>query len=278
MSRLDAHVHLWDPERGDYGWLGPHLPKLNRRFTSAQLESVLGANGIDAVVLVQAAPTAAETDHALSLAAASPWIKGVVGWVELDSPTAGDEVARRAAIPKLVGIRPMLQDLSERDWILKAPCAAGLEALEASGLTFDALIRPQHLPAIAELARRYPKLPIVIDHAAKPVIGRVMDSAWRTAMRELAGYSNITCKLSGLMTELADAAEAPMIPFHVGELLDAFGSERLLWGSDWPVMTQVTTYREWLDLSELCLGGLAMDARERVFGSNAARFYRLERV
>jgi L-fuconolactonase len=277
MTRLDAHVHLWDPKRGDYGWLGPHLPKLNRYFSSIELQSLLVAHQVAAVVLVQAAPTAAETDYLLALSAVHEWVRGVVGWVELDSPGAADEVLRRAAQAKLVGLRPMLQDLSEPDWILKSSCAAALEALQETGMTFDALIRPRHLPVIVELAERYPELRIVVDHAAKPVIGRVIDSAWRAGIRELATHTHVTCKVSGLMTELSAPTEAPMIPCYVGELIDAFGSERLIWGSDWPVMTQVTTYSQWLELTERCLAGLTLDARERVFGANAVHCYKLDR-
>lgn len=276
MMRLDAHVHLWDPKRGDYGWLGPHLPKLNRYFSSTELQSILAAHEVAAVVLVQAAPTAAETDYLLALSAVHPWIRGVVGWVELDSPQAGDQVSRRAAQARFVGLRPMLQDLSERDWILSPACALGLEALQASGMAFDALIRPPHLPVIVELAGRYPQLRIVVDHAAKPVIGRMIDPAWRTGMRELAAHANVSCKVSGLMTELSAPTEAAMIPSYVAELLDAFGSERLIWGSDWPVLTQVAQYSGWLELTERCLAGLSSDARERVFGINATRFYQLD--
>lgn len=273
MMRIDAHVHLWDPARGDYGWLGPHLPVLNRRFAPAQLYPLLVEHGVDGVVLVQAAPTAAETDYLLQLSAES-WILGVVGWIDLDSPDAAAEAAaRRLRGSKLVGVRPMLQDLADPRWILDSRREPALLALEGGGVKFDALIRPPHLPVINELAARHPGLSIVIDHAAKPVIGKTIDGAWREAMRQVAAHTNVTCKLSGLMTELARATEASVIPFYVGELLDAFGAERLIWGSDWPVLTQAASYAQWLEISERSLAGLGQQAREGVMGGNAARVY-----
>jgi L-fuconolactonase len=274
MMRIDAHVHFWDPARGDYGWLGSHLPGLNRRFAPADLHPLLLENGVDGVVLVQAAPTTAETDYLLELSAEG-WILAVIGWIDLDSADAAEEVARRTRGPKLAGVRPMLQDLADPRWILDPRRESALLALEGGAVNFDALIRPLHLPVIAELAARYPGLPIVIDHAAKPVVGKTIDAAWREAMRRVAAYPNVTCKLSGLMTELASATGTAMIPFYVGELLDAFGSERLIWGSDWPVLTQAASYAQWHEISERSLAGLGRQAREQVLGGNAARVYRL---
>jgi L-fuconolactonase len=274
MMRVDAHVHFWDPARGDYGWLGPHLPVLNRRFAPADLYPLLNENGVDGVVLVQAAPTAAETDYLLELSAES-WILAVVGWIDLDSPDAAEEVARGLREPKLVGVRPMLQDLADPRWILDSRRESALLALEGGGVEFDALIRPPHLAVIDELAARHPELSIVIDHAAKPVVGKTIDGAWREAIRQVAVHPNVTCKLSGLMTELASGTEAAAIPFYVGELLDAFGAERLIWGSDWPVLTQAASYAQWLEISERSLAGLGRQAREQVLGGNAARVYKV---
>ena len=274
MMRIDAHVHFWDPARGDYGWLGSHLPVLNRRFAPAELYPLLIEHGVDGVVLVQAAPTAAETDYLLELAAES-WISAVVGWIDLDSERAAEEAVRRAWQTKLVGVRPMLQDLADPHWILDTRRASALSVLEAGGLNFDALIRPAHLPVIAALAARHPQLPIIVDHAAKPVVGNTVDAAWREALCQVAGYPNVTCKLSGLMTELDSPAAMSAIPFYVRELLDAFGGERLIWGSDWPVLTQAASYAQWLEISERSLAVLGWQEREHVMGGNAARVYRV---
>jgi L-fuconolactonase len=278
MNRIDAHVHLWDPERGDYGWLGPHLPELNRRFSCTDLQPMLLVENVDGVVLVQAAPTAQETDYLLAIAVEIQWIFGVVGWIDLDSADAENEIGRRSAQLKFRGIRPMLQDLSDREWILRAVRADALAAVESSGLVFDALIRPPHLPVISKLALRYPGLSIIIDHGAKPAVRPLMDPSWRSALQEIARYPNVCCKLSGLLTELVAGTGAEMIPFYVQELLAAFGSERLIWGSDWPVLTRAASYEQWMQISRRCLDSLSSHQQDLIMGGNATRLYGLGRA
>lgn len=273
---IDAHQHFWDPARGDYGWLTPALPTLYRPILPPDLRPLLDDAGIDATILIQAAPTVAETDFLMGLAAATPWVKGVVGWVDLDASDITDQIARRRAQAKFIGIRPMLQDIDDPVWILGSRRAAGLEALQASGLTFDALVMPPQLACVAELSRRYPDLRIIIDHGAKGPIGVGPIPGWRRDMAAAARCGNVTCKLSGLLTEMAPDTDNAAILDRMAELLDLFGPDRLIWGSDWPVLDLAGSYHRWHALTQAFLARLDADAVTAIMGGNAARTYRLE--
>jgi L-fuconolactonase len=275
MPRVDAHVHLWDPIRGDYGWLTREMTPLYRRFGHSDVKPLLDAANIEGAVLVQAAATSAETDYLLAIAESLPWVLGVVGWVDFDAEDVVDQIARRATHPKLVGIRPMLQDIADPLWILDPRRSRALQAMERHRLVFDALIRPQHLDAISQVAAAHPDLAIVIDHAAKPTIGKELDQFWQSAMRRISRLSNVRCKISGLMTELAPGTDAAMIAPHVETLLGLFEHGRLIWGSDWPVLTTAATYAEWFRVSQQCLARLDQAALDEVMGGNAIRTYRV---
>jgi L-fuconolactonase len=275
MPRVDAHVHLWDPIRGDYGWLTPKMTPLYRRFGHTDVKPLLDAANIAGAVLIQAAATSAETDYLLAIAESVPWVLGVVGWVDLDAEDVEDQVARRAKHPKFVGVRPMLQDIEDPLWILDPRRSRALKAMERHRLVFDALIRPVHLDAISQVASDHPDLAIVIDHAAKPTIGWQLDQSWQSAMRRASRLSNVKCKISGLMTELAPGTDTTMIGPHVETLLELFAHGRLIWGSDWPVLTTAATYAEWFRVSQLCLARLDQAALEGVMGGNAIRTYRM---
>src|SRR6185437_3126999 len=167
---VDAHQHFWNPARGDYGWLKPDNP-IHRIFSPADLRPLMTAAGVDATILVQAAPTPEETDYMLGIARDTPWVLGVVGWVDLLAPDAADQVRRRAGDPLFLGVRPMLQDLPDPDWILQPTLAPALETIAGEGLMFDALILSHQIGAITELAGRHPRLAIMLDHGAKPRLG-----------------------------------------------------------------------------------------------------------
>lgn len=273
MIRLDAHQHFWRLARGDYGWLTPDLTPLHRDHEPADLRPQLDAAGVAATILVQAAPTEAETDFLLALAAEHAWIAGVVGWTDLSAPDAPARVRVLAARPKLKGLRPMLQDLADPDWILGPGVAPAVRAMQDEGLVLDALIRPAHLAAVDTLAGRFPDLAIVIDHGAKPVIPGGPDPAWAEAMRAIARRPNVCVKLSGLLTEAPAGAGADALRPFVKTLLAAFGAERLLWGSDWPVLRLAAEYSEWSMMTDILIADLADEAREAVRGGNAARVY-----
>ena len=265
MQVFDAHCHVWRLDRGDYGWLdgeGGPLDPIRRDFDIADHP------GAGRVILVQAAPSLAETDYLLDLANRDPRIAGVVGWVDLSTTGAVSEIEERARNPAFRGIRPMLQDIDDTEWLTRAPRRDALEALMRLGLCFDALVTERHLPVLAQFAQDNPGLPIVIDHAAKPQPGDRTE--WAKGMRQLARDPRIHCKLSGLMTELPDPADIHEV---TAQLLSWFGPERLIWGSDWPVLTLAARYEDWQHLTEDGLAGLTEDQKAAIFGGNAARFY-----
>jgi len=273
--RVDSHFHLWRPARGDYGWLTPATGILHRDYEPQEFAPLLVAHGIDAAILVQAAPSEAETAFLLTHAETRPWIAGVVGWTDLAAEDAPTRVAALAATPKIRGLRPMLQDLDDPDWILSEAIRPGLEAMAAHGLVFDALVRAEQLPAILVLATLHPGLSIVLDHFGKPRIGDAPDAAWLDAISALAGMPNVTVKLSGLLTEAPAHADAATLAPWFDHVAHSFGTERILWGSDWPVLTLAGSHAGWLAITDTLLAGCDRRAREAIFGANAARVYKL---
>jgi L-fuconolactonase len=270
---IDAHQHFWDPARGDYGWLKPGSP-IHRVYAPADLRPLLAETGVGATILVQAAPTQAESDYMLGIARQTSWVLGVVGWIDLEASNAADEIGRRANDPLFLGVRPMLQDLSDPDWILRPRLAPALEAIAAQGLVFDALILSHQIAAITVLAKRHPQLSIVLDHAAKPQFGDPgAMTKWIAAIAELAALPNVTCKVSGLLTELGPGGGSDDVARAIGVLFDLFGPQRLLWGSDWPVLTLAGGYRDWFNLAHDAIAAKDPSAIPAIMGNNALRIY-----
>ena len=269
---IDAHFHIWRLDRADYGWLTPALGAIHRDVSLDDWRRVRAGSGITAGVLVQAAPTEAETRFLLDQARDATDVLGVVGWVDLLAADAAHRIRALAADPKLVGLRPMLQDLPDPDWILQDRLAPALDAVQAAGLTFDALIKPVHVPRMLALAARFPGLRIVVDHGAKPAIAAGQWDDWAAAMRDLAGVPQVFCKLSGLWTEAATGAPTAVLHPYMRHLLDCFGPQRLLWGSDWPVLELAGDYPAW---HAAALSAVPPADRAQVFGATALRAYRI---
>jgi len=274
--RIDAHHHFWRLDRGDYGWLTRDLTGLYRDYLPADMAPLLASARIDRTILVQAAPTEAETDFLLGLADRTEHIAGVVGWTDFEAPDAAHRIAALAARPGLVGLRPMIQDIAADDWMLRPAIAPALKAMAEEGLVFDALVLPRHLKILREFIARNPALDIVIDHAAKPNIATGEIDNWARDMRMLARETMAVCKLSGLATEAAPGWTVDTLRPYVEVLLDAFGADRLMWGSDWPVLNLNGGYARWLDAAEQLTAGLSTGEREAVFGRTAAIFYGIE--
>jgi L-fuconolactonase len=277
--RIDAHQHFWRVARGDYAWLTPKLAPIYRDFGVADLRPHLAAAGIAATVLVQAAPTEAETEFLLALAAESGgMVRAVVGWIDFDAPDASRRLERLARNPLLRGVRPMMQDIADTDWMLSAALEPAFRAVIDLGLRFDALVQPRHLGNLRRLLDRYPGLELVIDHGAKPAIAAGAREPWAAEMRALARETNAWCKLSGLVTEAGARWTVADLRPYAEHLLDCFGSERLIWGSDWPVVELAGGYDRWWPTTAELLRPLDDASRERILGANAARFYRIAEI
>ena len=277
---IDAHQHFWRLSARAGYWPPAELAAIYRDFSPADLAPLLRQNGVRGTVLVQTLPSVADTDYMLDLAANNEFILGVVGWVDLASPDAATVMARLAQNKKLKGLRPMLQDLPDERWIENPALAPAIEAMLEHGLSFDALVLPGHLKSLLKLAERYPALPIVIDHAAKPLIAEQRFEPWLTDLRRLAQLPQVCCKLSGLLTEaglpLASADGARVVKPYVDALLELFGADRLLWGSDWPVVRLASDYGLWLAMARSLLADLPAAQQAAIFGGNAIGFYRLD--
>jgi L-fuconolactonase len=273
VTRIDAHHHLWTLARGDYGWLTADLQPIYRDFTLDDLVPHLLAGGIDGTILVQAAPTEAETMFLLEIAAAADVVRGVVGWTDFD---AGDGEARIEALARqqlLVGLRPMVQDIADDDWLLRPALAPVLTAMAQHGLVFDALVLPRHLPRLLQVVDRHPDLAFVLDHCGKPQLASGEIEVWKGAIARLAERDNIVCKFSGLVTEARPDWRLADLRRAVDHVLACFGPWRLLWGSDWPVVNLAGGYAKWLVAAESLLADLSPDERASSFGGAAARIY-----
>lgn len=271
--QIDSHQHFWRVARNDYGWLTPSVGAIYRDYGPDDLAPILRLHGIDKTILVQAAPTVAETDFMLDLAAGAPFVAGVVGWVDFAAPEAPATIARLARNKKLVGLRPMVQDIADDDWLVRSDLAAAFHALKQHRLVFDALVLPRHLSRLLIVLDRHPDLPMVVDHGAKPFIRDGRLDPWRADMAAVAARPSTVCKLSGLVTEARPDWTTDQLRPFVEHLLGVFGPQRLLWGSDWPVVELARGYDAWRQAAEQLLAGLSAPDRAAIFGGNAARVY-----
>jgi L-fuconolactonase len=274
--RVDAHHHVWRVDRGDYGWLRPtpRLAPICRDFGLDELRPSLAAAGIGATILVQAAPTVAETRYLLDVASASQGlVRGVVGWVDLAAPDATATLSQLAANPLLKSIRPMLHDLDDTAWILKSEVQPTLSAMVALGLRFDALVKPRELKSLLVMQERHPELAVVVDHCAKPDFAGGAWQPWADDLAAIAANTAASCKLSGLVTEAGANWTVDTLRAYVDHVLECFGSARVMWGSDWPVVTLAASYESWIAATDALLAGLREGERDAIRGGNAHRFY-----
>jgi L-fuconolactonase len=271
MIRVDAHHHVWRISRGDYAWLTSDLP-IHRDYMVDDLRPLLG--DITATVLVQAAPTEAETAFILDVARdSSGLVRGVVGWVDFMRPDAAARIAALAREPLLKGLRPMLQDIAETDWILCEAAQSAIEAMVSAGLRFDALVQPRHLPTLIRLCALHPELQLVIDHGAKPDIAGGGWQPWADDIALVARETPALCKLSGLITEAGRDWSVDDIRRYADHLLASFGTDRVMWGSDWPVVNLAGGYGRWREASAELLAPLSAGECDTIIGGNALKFY-----
>jgi L-fuconolactonase len=273
---VDAHHHVWSLARGDYAWLTSDLAPIHRDFSLRDFEPLREQANVSTSVLVQAAPTVAETRYLLDVAKRSDGVvKGVVGWVDLGETDAIPKLTHFARNPLLKGVRPMLQDLPDVAWILRAEVGRALAALPRLGLRFDALVKPAQLPALLTMLDRHPDLQVVVDHGAKPDIANGMWEPWARLMRAVAGNPRVRCKLSGLITEAGPGWTIDRLRRYFDYLVEIFGPQRLMWGSDWPVVNLAGTYQSWFAATVALTADWSPEDRAALMGGTARRFYGL---
>jgi L-fuconolactonase len=279
--RIDAHQHFWDPARHAYPWMeGSAMDAVRKRFAPEDLEGELAKSDMDGTVLVQTLSSLDESRELLETASHSQWVRGVVAWVDLVADDVGDQVDELRGSPggeRLVGVRHQVHDEEDPRWLCRAEVRRGLAAVASRGLTYDLLLRAREIPAAIETAQALGELMFVVDHIAKPRIVDGSDPAWGAGMPGLAALPNVQVKLSGMVTEADWTSWAPddIRPF-VSRVVELFGTQRLMFGSDWPVcLLVVSSYQEVIAALEEALGELSEDESRQVFGANAQRFYRL---
>jgi L-fuconolactonase len=276
MRIIDSHVHFWRIGGPGQTWPDAAWPLIYRDFGLAELTSAAsGGIELQGVVLVQSQPDDRDTDWIVQVARDTPLIQAVVGWLDLESPAAPTRIADLAGRSKLRGLRPMLQSIADTEWILRRELEPALQAMVQHGLRFDALIQPRHLPCLLEFARRWPQLPIVIDHGAKPRIAFGEIEPWQAQLAELSLQPNIYCKLSGLRTEQADGAPGAQLEPYIRALVASFPG-RLMWGSDWPVLLHARdSYAEWLECARRYADVPDQAHLDSLFSGAAREFYGL---
>jgi L-fuconolactonase len=279
MKVIDAHQHYWQPDRGDYAWLAQAPAALRRPFLPLHLQAQRAAAGVSFSVLVQAAPSEAETRYLFELAGQDPAVLGVVGWVDL---AASDASARLLALMRdgaglLCGVRSMVQDIADPDWLAQPSLDPAFDCLQELDLAFDALLGLAQFPALEQRLLRHPRLRVVLDHAGKPAIAEHAFEAWASWIDRLAQHPQLHCKLSGLLSLLTPGMRDDAVEPYVAHLFRRFGATRLIWGSDWPVLSTHADYAHWLRLAQALTTRHAPGREAEVFGANAARFYALKR-
>lgn len=275
--RIDSHQHYWKPARGDYRWMTPPGTVLHRDYLPADLRPSLKRHRIEKTVLVQAAQTVAETEFLLELAAADESIAGVVGWLDMEAPDFNVQFELFRCNPKFIGLRPMLQDLEDDRWILRPAVVEALHHVARADFPFEFLTYSRHLPFVLEVLDAVPGLRAVIDHVSKPEIRTGKLDPWRELIAKAARHPNLFCKLSGMVTEADHQLwSAEDLRPYVEHVVDCFGFDRVMFGSDWPVCLLAASYDQVIDaLNEILAATLDQAHEGKLFGLNAARFYKL---
>jgi len=274
--RIDSHQHFWRYSPDEYGWLDNSMAKLRRDFLPLHLKPELDVAGFDACIAVQARQTVEETRWLLELAEVSPYIVGVIGWVDLQAHNVDAQLQQFAANPKLLGVRHIVQSEPDERFLMGSRFLQGIAALEEFGLTYDILIYPKHLPVAAEFVSRFPRQHFVLDHLAKPFIKKQEMEPWKSDLQRLARFPNVYCKLSGLVTEADWQSWKPEHIFPYLEVaMSCFGPDRLMIGSDWPVCRVAASYSQSMNVVSEFASRYPETIREGILGENAARLWRL---
>ena len=272
---IDSHHHLWNPARGDYGWMPKDNAILYRQYDLNDLNEVAAANGIEQTVLVQAAPSVHETEYMLGIADSTPLIGGVVGWIDFEDRDDRQHLERLAQHAKLKSIRPMVQDIEDDNWLHRDDIQWAFDAIIEMDLCFDALGFTKHAVPFLETFQRYPQMRAVIDHCFKPQIVDAEIDDWARDIEQLASQTSAFIKMSGLVTEAGERAHAQAMKPYIDHVIGSFGAERVMWGSDWPVSRLSMEYGDWLNLAKSMTAALEPDKDTAIYGETARRFYDL---
>ena len=274
---FDSHQHFWQVGRFDYPWMSPELDVLCQDYLPAAVAPILQRCGVEKTILVQASNSLEETRWLLSLAEQYPFIAGVVGWVDLTSPTVDEQLEELAAQAKFIGVRHLVESEPADDWLTHPAVLNGFRRLQLRGIAYDLLVHPRHLKYAQAVAERSPELRLVVDHLAKPPIARGEITDWARELKALASFSNVWCKLSGLVTEADHKRWRPedLKPF-VDTAVECFGPERMMFGSDWPVCLLAGSYDQVLETYQMLVDELTQADRDGIFSGNAASFYRVQ--
>ncbi len=272
---IDSHQHFWHYEPVKHSWIDDEMALIRKDFLPQDLAPILKSNGVVGTVAVQADQTDQETDFLLGLAAQYDLIKGVVGWVDLRAENISDKLASYIPFNALKGFRHVLQG-EEPDFMLQPDFLRGIAALKEYNYTYDILIFPKHLEAALELVKQFPDQPFVIDHIAKPYIKAGLIDEWAKGMVALSKYENVSCKVSGMVTEADYKHWQPsnFIPY-LDVVVEAFGMKRLMYGSDWPVCQVAASYGQMIGIVEYYFASFSLDEKNQFFNQNASNFYNL---
>lgn len=273
---VDSHQHFWQVGRFEYPWMSSEVATLYRDYLPQMLEPLLREQGVAQTVLVQASNSLAESRWLLRLADEHPVIAGVVGWVDLAGNEVKSQLDELTAHPKFKGVRHLVESEPADDWLIQDSVLRGLNALARYGLAYDLLVHTRHLPHVRTVAERCPELRLVVDHLAKPPIAQGTIKEWARELKEVAAYENVSCKLSGLVTEAShESWRTEDLRPYVDIAFEAFGARRLMFGSDWPVCLLAASYDQVIDSLQALTAGLSDEERTLVFSVNARKFYKL---
>lgn len=276
--RIDAHQHFWQYDSVEYSWISEEMPQIKRSFLPGDLSPLLQAEGFSACVAVQARQSRAENDFLLQLARDHDFVAAVVGWVDLRDPQLDKQLSALKSHAKLTGFRHIVQDEPDDEFLLQEDFIRGVKALKSFGYTYDILIYEKHLPVVTRFLEHFDDQPFVLDHLGKPVVDGPPSSAWVDGIRAIAAYPQLMCKVSGLVTEADWENWTPELFYpYLEVVLEAFGPERLMVGSDWPVcLLAADDYHSVMDIPTRFFGQLSATEQAAIFGGNAARFYGIE--
>ena len=279
MKVIDSHQHFWDPSRGDYHWMPKDNPILNRKYEVKDLSEVSESIDLHKTILVQAAATNAETEYMLHIAESSNLVCGVVGWVNFEDKNQLNQLKIFSKHPKFIGVRPMIQDIPDENWVLNKNFDIFFKSIIDLDLSFDALGFPIHLENFYIIASKYPTLRFVIDHLMKPKICNNKKEEfihWQKGMCKLSKLDNVYCKFSGMVTEACENWNEQDLKPYVDEILKLFTNKKIMWGSDWPVCNLRTNYLGWYNAAINLTNELSLAEKQNIFYNNSKNFYKLK--